>query len=144
MQAKTEPAAFAPEDGDVWHDEVPAFTGGQFWHARLDERGQVELFELGGPGLVPAADVGKMRGGLMLVRNRAKEFRDALGWAGAPWGAIVDGYQKIDTTWRRIDRPEDIDLDALRQSHPAFSHVRMVDAVRIWRESIGDLEREAR
>lgn len=133
--------AIDPQDGDVWHDVCPSFTGGQLWHARLDGRGQVELFEPGGPGLIPACDVGKMRGGMTLVRNRVKEFRDVLGWAGAPWGAVVDGYQKIDTTWRRIDRPEEIDLDALRQSHPTFARFRLVDAVRLWRESIGEMDR---
>jgi hypothetical protein len=76
-------------------------------------------------------------------RNRRgrtpKEFRDVLGWAGAPWGAIVDGYQKIDKTWRRIDRPEDIDLDAFRQSSPAFSSARPEDAEAFWRESVGEM-----
>jgi hypothetical protein len=71
------------------------------------------------------------------------EFRDALGWAGAPWGAIVDGYQKIDKTWRRIDRPEDIDLDALRQSHPTFADIKPLDAAELWRQSIGEMERTA-
>lgn len=144
MTAATERLAppIDPQDGDVWHDAVPAITGGQLWHARLDGRGRVELFEPGGPGLIPASEVGKMRGGMTLIRNRSREFRDALGWAGAPWGAIVDGYQKIDTTWHRIDRPEDIDLDALRHSHPTFAHMRMQDAVRLWRESIGEMGEE--
>jgi hypothetical protein len=80
-------------------------------------------------------------------RNRRgqtpRESRDVLGWGGAPWGAIVDGYQKIDTTWHRIDRPEDIDLDALRQSHPTFAGLKLDDAAELWRESLGELESTA-
>lgn len=143
MQVRTLPDPITPQDGDIWHDEVPAITGGQDWHARFDGRGRVELFEPGGPGLIPADEVSKMHGGLTLVRNRPAEFRDVLGWAGAPWGAIVDGYQKVDTAWRRIDRPEDIDLDALRHTHPTFAHIRLADAVRLWRESIGEMTQSA-
>lgn len=79
-------------------------------------------------------------------RNRRgrwpKEFVDPLGWAGAPWGAIVDGYQKIDTTWHRIDRPEDIDLDALHDTAPTFARCTIEEAVALWRESIGELDLE--
>jgi hypothetical protein len=55
------------QPGDVWHDEYPTFTGGTNWHARADEDGNVELFEPGGPGLIPASQVCKMRGGMTLV-----------------------------------------------------------------------------
>lgn len=67
------------------------------------------------------------------------EFQDALGWAGAPWGAIVDGYQKIDKTWHRIDCPEDIDLESLRFSHPTFANISAEGAADLWRDSLGEL-----
>ncbi len=141
MQVIKEAPAIEPKDGDVWVDTAlrsDIHNDGVHWHARLDGRGRVELFEPGGPGLIPAADVSKMRGGMKLLRNRPQEFGDPLGWAGAPWGAIVDGYQKIDTTWHRIDRTEDIDLDALRQSRPTFARITLAGAIRLWRESIDE------
>lgn len=84
------------------------------------------------------------------IKRRARDrcghtpatFPDGLGEHGAPWGAIVDGYQKIRDTWHRIDRPGDIDLDALNGAL-AFSGNRplsLEQAVEMWRESIGELE----
>jgi hypothetical protein len=70
---------FDPQAGDVWHDVVPSFTGGQHWHARTDAAGEVELFELNGPGLVPAHAVGKMQGGLTLVSRGIRTLPDASG-----------------------------------------------------------------
>lgn len=78
--------------------------------------------------------------------DRPTRFRDGHGdmahYYGAPWGAIVDGYQMIDTWWHRIDRAEDIDLDAFRQTDPVFAGYTLDDAFAFAQASIGELERQ--
>ncbi len=70
--------------------------------------------------------------------TRPEPLKDYAG--AAPWGAIVDGYQLADDTWHRIDKPEDINLQDFRDTHPTFSNAELDDAVRVWRESIGEME----
>lgn len=80
----------------------------------------------------------------MSDETRPRRFRDGLGdyahYAGAPWGAIVDGYQMINTVWHRIDEPGDIDLEAFRGTHSVFSDWNLEQAFTFAQESIGELE----
>jgi hypothetical protein len=71
------PPAITPQPGDVWHDTMPSFTGGTYWHARDNGKGGVELYEPNGPGLIPASEVSKMRGGMTLVSRGIRTLPDA-------------------------------------------------------------------
>lgn len=65
------PPLIDPQDGDIWRDDN---LGGVTWYARHDSAGEVELYEPGGTGRVPAAEVRKITtAGMTLV------FRDQAG-----------------------------------------------------------------
>jgi hypothetical protein len=69
-----------------------------------------------------------------------KRRQDSIGpYAAAAPGSIVDGYQLIGVVWHRIDTPHEIDVEALRGTHPALRDITAGDAVRLWRDSIGEL-----
>ena len=59
-----------PKPGDIWHDVCPSFTGGQFWHARDDGNGGVELYEKDGTAVIRASQVASMRGGMTLIHRQ--------------------------------------------------------------------------
>ena len=74
--------------------------------------------------------------------DRPDSFPDGNGDApyGAPEGAIVDGYQILDRIWWRIDRPTDIDLQALNATLPLSRPLTLDEAVELWQRSIGEME----
>jgi hypothetical protein len=56
--------------GDEWVDtglRSDIHDDGVRWHVRADVNGDPELFEPDGPGLVPAGDLHKFRGGMHLI-----------------------------------------------------------------------------
>jgi hypothetical protein len=60
------------QPGDVWVDTAlrsDIHDDGVHWHVRLNAAGEVELYEPNGPGLVPAADARRIRGGMKLLRR---------------------------------------------------------------------------
>lgn len=78
-------------------------------------------------------------------RNRRgrypEQFRDGHGEYGAPFGAIVDGYQFQEFgIWHRIDEAGLIDLELFRSSAYPFRNATSADAEQVWRESIGELD----
>lgn len=80
------------QPGDVWIDTALrgyVHTDGVHWHVRLDGAGEVELYEPNGPGLVPAADIRRIRGGMRLL-SRAVPEMSSEEMAGHGWGDHPD------------------------------------------------------
>ncbi len=83
------------------------------------------------------AEIERRRSDLDYPEWRPEPLADYAG--AAPWGAIVDGYQLCRDRWYRIDNPDQIDLEDFRATHPTFANAELADAVRVWRDSIGEM-----